>query len=82
MGVRSTQASSCEDANIFVIKASPSALTNAPYLLFLNLCFMFHYDCALSLYELYGTVVALRLTFLFILFNPIIRWNIISTCFA
>jgi uncharacterized protein with PQ loop repeat len=48
----------------------------------LNLCFMFHYDCALSLYELYGTVVALRLTFLFILVNPILWWNIVSSGYA
>jgi hypothetical protein len=48
----------------------------------LNLCFKFHYDCVLSLQELYGTVVAFRLTFRFILVNPIIRWNIVSSCYA
>jgi hypothetical protein len=32
---------------------------------------MFYYDCALSLYELYDTVVVLRFTLLFILVNPI-----------
>jgi hypothetical protein len=32
---------------------------------------MFFYGCALSLYELYGTVVALRLTFLITLVNHI-----------
>jgi hypothetical protein len=32
--------------------------------------------------ELYGTVVALILTFLFILFNNILWWNIISSRYA
>jgi hypothetical protein len=43
---------------------------------------MFHYDCALSLYELYATVVTLRIPFLFILVNPILWWNIISLYYA
>jgi hypothetical protein len=32
---------------------------------------MFFYDCALSLLELYDTVVALRLTFLITHVNPV-----------
>jgi hypothetical protein len=35
---------------------------------------MFHYDCALSLLELYGSIVALRPTFLITLVNPITWW--------
>jgi hypothetical protein len=31
---------------------------------------------------LYGTVVALRLTFLFILINHILWWNIVSSRYA
>jgi hypothetical protein len=41
-------------------------------------CFMFYYNCVLSLYELYDIVVAFRLTFLFILINPISWWLTIS----
>jgi hypothetical protein len=40
--------------------------------------FIFYYDYALSLWELYGTVVALRLTFMFILVNPISLWLTVS----
>jgi hypothetical protein len=43
---------------------------------------MFHYECALSLYELSVTVVALRLIFLFILVNSILWWIIVSYCYA
>jgi hypothetical protein len=43
---------------------------------------MFYYDYALSLYELYDTIVALRFTFLFILANPILWWNTVSSCYA
>jgi hypothetical protein len=76
-----SQASSSEDANIVVIKASLGAFNPAPCLLFES-CLMFHYDCALSLYELNGTIVTLRMTFMFILVNLIIWWNIISSCYA
>jgi hypothetical protein len=40
------------------------------------------FDCALSLYELYDTIVALRSTFLFILVNPLIWWFTVSHCYA
>jgi hypothetical protein len=43
---------------------------------------MFHYDCALSLYELYGAIVALGPTFLITHVNPISWWFIISSCYA
>jgi hypothetical protein len=43
---------------------------------------MFYFDCALSSYELYDTVVALGLTFLFILVNSISWWFTISSCYA
>jgi hypothetical protein len=52
-------------------KASLGVFNPAPYLLFESYL-MFHYDCVLSLYELYGIVVTLRMTFLFILVNPIL----------
>jgi hypothetical protein len=35
--------------NLVWIKASPGALTNDTCLLIYNICFMFYYDCALSL---------------------------------
>jgi hypothetical protein len=37
-----SQVSSCEDANIIMIKASPSAPTQFPCFLFLKLYFMFY----------------------------------------
>jgi hypothetical protein len=39
-------------------------------------------DCALSLYELYDTIDALRSTFLITLVNIIIWWFTVSTCYA
>jgi hypothetical protein len=45
-----SQASSCEDGNIIMIKASPDELINAPCLLLcFESCFIFYYDCVLSL---------------------------------
>jgi uncharacterized BrkB/YihY/UPF0761 family membrane protein len=46
------------------MKASPGAFTNASFLLFFKYIFMFYFDCALSLQELYDAIVALRPTFL------------------
>jgi hypothetical protein len=45
-------------------------LTNA-LVFYLKLCFIFYFDCALSLYEQFDTLVAVRSTFLFILATPI-----------
>jgi hypothetical protein len=46
--------------------------------LYLNLCFMFHYDCALTLQELYGAIVPLRPTFLITPVNPVLWWLTVS----
>jgi hypothetical protein len=43
------QASSCKDAHIVVIKESLGALTNDPCFFTFESCFIFLYDCALSL---------------------------------
>jgi hypothetical protein len=67
--------------NLALDQVKPSCINPCSLYFILNLCFMF-YDCALSLYELYGTVVVLRLTFLFIYINPIIWWNIVSSRYA
>jgi hypothetical protein len=42
------QASSCEDDNIVVIKASPGAINQCPYLLFWSFALYFIFDCTLS----------------------------------
>jgi hypothetical protein len=76
------EASSCEDANIVVIKTSPGA----SHQIFLDFSFNL-YDCvmlvgALGLYEWINTVVTLRLTFMFIVVNPILWWNIVSSLYT
>jgi hypothetical protein len=43
---------------------------------------MLHYDCALSLCELYGAIVAVRLTFMFIPINPIPGWFTVSSYYS
>jgi hypothetical protein len=68
--------------NLALDQGKPRCINQCSLPFILNLCFMFYYDCALSLWELYGTVVALRLTFLFILVNPILWWNIVSSCYT
>jgi hypothetical protein len=42
------QASSCEDANIVLIKASLSGSNQCSLSFIFNLCFMFYFECALS----------------------------------
>jgi hypothetical protein len=46
---RCPQALSCEDVNIVVTKESPGAFNQFSFTFILNPCFMFYYDCALSL---------------------------------
>jgi hypothetical protein len=52
------QASSNEDTNLALDQGKPWLL------IFFNYILMFYFDCALSLYELYDAIVALRSTVL------------------
>jgi hypothetical protein len=56
-------------------------LTNALVFYFEALLYVL-LDCALSLYELDDNLVAIGVSFLIILVNPIFWWIIVSSCYA
>jgi hypothetical protein len=53
------EASSCEDTNIFVIKANPGASNNIPWVLFIFLSFLLILACVLGYKSWIDVVVVL-----------------------